>query len=103
MAPSLNKVFFDLQNIDTDTITEIGGLSPASPIVSETLVDNNPQFWIEQDTNGKDFLCTSKIQGAPLSGTFMGGEGAYELTAQNFQVVDVIGGHPVSKPGGKGG
>lgn len=98
----LLKVSFLIRNFDTDHVIDIGGLSTSGTVTADDLVSSNPQFWEEDDTDGNTHLCTTKIPGAPLTGTFNDGS-PYTLTAKDFVLIDVIGGHPVAKPGGKGG
>lgn len=80
-----------------DAVNQVGGAAYTDTTVN-SLVSSNPQFWLEADTNGNTHLCTAKVDGASLFGVFTNAGGGYSLKAVNFEVVELVGGRPATRP-----
>lgn len=90
------KCSFSIIDINSDTISSIGGFTISPPVTAASLIAAHPaQYWIEPDTNGEDTLCSAKLDTAPLTLSATNGVTGYTRNATLF------GGHPTHRPGGK--
>ena len=96
----LIKVSFAIAS-DSDIVNSIGNATFPAGLTIDDMVSENPQYWLENDTNGKTHLCTVKNETLPLVGSFTTAAPPatpYSLTAVNFDVVAFFGGHPKERP-----
>ena len=75
-------------NPDTDSIISNDGAGYGT-ITVQSLVDNNPQFFIAQDGNGNNQLCTVNLGGSS-SGVFLDANN----NQYTCQTSDFVGGRP---------
>lgn len=80
----------------TDSVLAIGSGGYSTTVAN--LAANDPMFWLDSDTNGNVHLCTTKTLALGLRGTFSNSGGTYSLQAINFEVVELVGGRPTSRP-----
>lgn len=85
------KVSFPGLDVASDMITGLDTAiygAPGIGIPVLALVANNPSFWIQQDTDGKDHLCTTKTTAGPMVLHFLTGPGPMprNKTACNFRL-----------------
>jgi len=103
---NISQNFYDLVDIASDTIDAIGPLV-ITPTNAYALAQQMPGlFSIEKNSNGRDKLCVSKIDGEPLDlSVNINTTDAYVISPEPFVPVYVIGPHPVRiftlKPGGR--
>lgn len=94
----LLKVSFLIQSVD-DLVSNIGNATMPNNTSVLDLVANNPQYWVEPDTDNVSHLCIVKTDQAPLSGTFKDSQNTpYTVKAQPFMVTEFFGGHPKERP-----
>jgi len=89
-------------DLDNDRVTQEDGNMHSPSISIADLVQNNPRYTIQQNSDGQDKLCVTKEDTQPLWMTLQPSSGpAYSIKAINFEPVDYVGGHPIHRPGGK--
>jgi len=94
----LLKFSFAVQST-LDKVTDIGNASFEENLTVEDLVNNNPMFWLETDTNGNQHLCAVKCDNLAISGSFKDGNNvAYTRPGINFEILGFFGGHPKERP-----
>jgi len=105
MTNSTGLFYYLIDNLSTDTVDVIGGLSTGGVSIANLIAALPGTFWIEPDVNGEDALCTTKLVGKSqdltvnLSGT------VYVAKAIPFVPVPdqtgIFGPHPavIFKPG----
>ncbi len=96
------QVSFLMNNLGSDTIQAIGPLS-VNNLTGYQLAEYSPgQFYIEKNTYGEDRLCSVCLDGQKMTITATNAQQQqYTVTAENFEIVNVIGGHPthpISRP-----
>lgn len=91
------KFAWILEDETNDQVNSIGGGAYGGTTVAN-LVAQNPQFWLEADSNGTNRLCTSKTLDSALDGTFWNAAiGPYTRKAVLFDTI-LFGGHPTHRP-----
>jgi hypothetical protein len=83
-------VSFPGVNVSTDTISSCGDASFDNIAIS-TLVSDNPQWFIDTDSNNNQQLCTIILPTTgDISASFTSQQGPYTITGNSF-----VGGRPI--------
>lgn len=97
--------YYLINNLSTDTIDVIGGLSTGGVSVANLISALPGTFWIESDVNGEDALCTTKLVGKSQDLTVNLSGSVYVAKAIPFVAIPdqtgIVGPHPavIFKPG----
>lgn len=77
-------VFFPDVNVDTDYITSCGDAA-FNTVSIASLVENNPQWFIETDEEDNEYLCTITLPNdTDISAEFLTGQTPYSNLGESF-------------------
>lgn len=98
--------YFTLTNIQSDSIDSINGVATGGLTASQLIAALPGIFWIQENINGDNRLCMSKVIGEPCTLTMNMSGTPYTAEPSAFVLIpdstgNVIGPHPIKSYPGK--